>query len=112
MIKTFATLKNAESRADKNLQVLRWSALGLGVFYGLYHQTAINSSDKTAALNKEYERKQQLIDQARAAYAKKNAPKETKSTSGGGVYFSVLCVSFKMAGREALSRMGTHDSML
>lgn len=62
------------------LQVLRWSALGLGVFYGLYHQTAISSAEKMEAAKKDYERKQYLIDQARAAYAEKKAPKESKSS--------------------------------
>ncbi|KAI4763201.1 hypothetical protein E4T52_04781 [Aureobasidium sp. EXF-3400] len=60
--------------------VLRWSALGLGVAYGFYHQTAITAADKLRENQKEYERKQSLINQARQEYQKKTAP---PSKSGG-----------------------------
>lgn len=56
-------------------QVLRWGALAFGVFYGFSHQTAITSKDKIAAAKHEYERKEKLIEQAKAAWAQKNAPK-------------------------------------
>jgi hypothetical protein len=56
-------------------QVLRWGALAFGVFYGFSHQTAISSRDKIAAAKHEYERKENLINQAKAAWAQKNAPK-------------------------------------
>jgi len=61
-------------------QVLRWSALGLGVAYGFYHQTAITAADKLRENQKAYEHKQSLINQARQEYQKKTAP---KSKSGG-----------------------------
>ncbi|KAI4805028.1 hypothetical protein E4T44_11311, partial [Aureobasidium sp. EXF-8845] len=60
--------------------VLRWSALGLGVAYGFYHQTAITAADKLRENQKAYEHKQSLINQARLEYQKKTAP---KSKSGG-----------------------------
>ena len=56
-------------------QVLRWGALVFGVFYGFSHQTAITAQDKIAASKHEYERKEKLISQAKAAWAQKNAPK-------------------------------------
>lgn len=56
-------------------QVLRWGALVFGVFYGFSHQTAISAQDKIAASKHEYERKEKLISQAKAAWAQKNAPK-------------------------------------
>ena len=60
-------------------QVLRWGALAFGVFYGFSHQTAISSKDKIAAAKHEYERKEKLIQQAKAAWAQKNAPKGSGS---------------------------------
>jgi hypothetical protein len=62
-------------------QVLRWGALAFGVFYGFSHQTAISSRDKIAAAKHEYERKEKLINEAKAAWAQKNAP---KSQGSGG----------------------------
>jgi F-type H+-transporting ATP synthase subunit e len=64
-------------------QVLRYSALGLGVFYGFYHQRTINSSQKAAAAQREFEHKQKLINQAKEAYAKtKAAPSATAGKEG------------------------------
>jgi F-type H+-transporting ATP synthase subunit e len=57
------------------LQVLRWGALALGVFYGFSHQQAIHSRDKTAAYQAEYERKHKLIQEAKAKFAEKHSPK-------------------------------------
>ncbi|KAG9657184.1 hypothetical protein KCU81_g3202, partial [Aureobasidium melanogenum] len=60
--------------SSSGVNVLRWSALGLGVVYGIYHQSAITAADKLRENAKEYERKQALINQARSEYQKKNAP--------------------------------------
>ena len=61
--------------SSTGVNVLRWGALAFGVFYGFSHQTAISSRDKIAAAQHEYERKEKLINQAKAAWAQKNAPK-------------------------------------
>ncbi|KXJ91988.1 ATP synthase subunit E [Microdochium bolleyi] len=53
------------------VNVLRWSALAFGVFYGFSHQRAITASNRAAADKKVYEHKQHLIEQAKAEYAKK-----------------------------------------
>ncbi|KAJ9623518.1 F1F0 ATP synthase subunit e, mitochondrial [Taxawa tesnikishii (nom. ined.)] len=45
--------------------VFRWSALGLGIFYGFYHQSTISASEKLAQINADYERKTRLIEQAK-----------------------------------------------
>lgn len=66
-------------------QVLRYTFLGLGVFYGFTHQRSITASQKAAAAQKEYDHKQKLIDQAKAEWAKKNAPVETKAASSGTI---------------------------
>ncbi|ESZ98633.1 putative ATP synthase subunit e, mitochondrial [Sclerotinia borealis F-4128] len=68
--------------ASTGVNVLRWSALGAGVFYGFYHQMSISSATKAAAASREFEHKQKLIEQARAEYAKKNLPASQKT---GGV---------------------------
>ncbi|KAK4951670.1 F1F0 ATP synthase subunit e, mitochondrial [Elasticomyces elasticus] len=66
------------------VNVLRWSALGFGALYGLYHQSAIDSAEKMAAATREYEHKSELINKAKAAYVKKNMPQDSK-TEGGDI---------------------------
>lgn len=66
-------------------QVLRYSALAVGVFYGLYHQASLTASSKLSAVNREYEHKQSLIEKARAEYSKKNAAPASKTESGDGM---------------------------
>ncbi|CAC9895389.1 unnamed protein product [Aureobasidium pullulans] len=51
--------------ASSGVNVLRFSALGLGVAYGFYHQSAITAADKLRENQKLYEHKQSLINQAR-----------------------------------------------
>ncbi|KAM0714892.1 hypothetical protein Q7P37_009357 [Cladosporium fusiforme] len=67
--------------ASTGVNVLRWGALTFGVFYGFTHQTALSSRDKIAAEKHDYERKEKLISDAKAAWAKKNAP----AGSGSGL---------------------------
>ncbi|KAI1421066.1 ATP synthase E chain-domain-containing protein [Xylaria sp. FL1777] len=61
--------------ATSGVNVLRYSALAFGVFYGFTHQRSINASQRAAAAKREYEHKQHLIEQAKAEYSK------TKSSS-------------------------------
>ncbi|KAI5466186.1 ATP synthase E chain-domain-containing protein [Mariannaea sp. PMI_226] len=60
--------------ASTGVNVLRWSALGLGVFYGFTHQRAITSTQKAEHAKHEYEHKERLIQQAKAEFAKKTNP--------------------------------------
>lgn len=60
-------------------QVLRYSALGLGVFYGFYHQRSITASQRAAAAQREFDHKQQLINKAKEAYAKQKQPAATSA---------------------------------
>lgn len=64
------------------LQVFRYAALGSGILYGFYHQSKLTAASKLAAANREYERKQNLIAQAKAEFTKKNSP--ASQTQGGG----------------------------
>ncbi|PNS15883.1 hypothetical protein CAC42_7989 [Sphaceloma murrayae] len=61
--------------ASTGVNVLRWSALGLGVLYGAYHQSSIRSADRIAAAKQDYERKEKLIQQAKAEFARKTEVK-------------------------------------
>lgn len=60
--------------------VLRYSALGLGVFYGFTHQRSITNTEKAAAAKREYEHKESLIAKAKAEYSKLKNP---AAASGG-----------------------------
>ncbi|KAK3185390.1 F1F0 ATP synthase subunit e, mitochondrial [Lecanicillium sp. MT-2017a] len=60
--------------ASTGVNVLRWSALAVGVFYGFSHQRTITATQKAEHNQHEYEKKQKLIDQAKAEYAKKKNP--------------------------------------
>jgi hypothetical protein len=72
------------------LQVLRYSALAAGVFYGLYHQATLSASAKLSAINREYEHKQSLIEKAKAEYSKKNMPADKKTESGDSTFYPIL----------------------
>ncbi|KAG0647824.1 ATP synthase subunit [Hyphodiscus hymeniophilus] len=68
--------------ASTGVNVLRWSALGAGVFYGLYHQASLSTAAKLAAVDRDYKHKQDLIEQAKAEYTKRNLPPSQKTTGG------------------------------
>ncbi|KIM97746.1 hypothetical protein OIDMADRAFT_20220 [Oidiodendron maius Zn] len=69
--------------ASKGLNVARYSALGFGIIYGIYHQATLTSSAKLAATKREYDHKQKLIEQAKAEYSKKKLPPSQTMESGG-----------------------------
>lgn len=68
------------------LQVLRWSALAFGVFYGFSHQSSLTSHAKAAKIDREYQHKESLIQQAKAEWLKKTLPPEKKTETGGGTW--------------------------
>ncbi|TGJ88167.1 hypothetical protein E0Z10_g553 [Xylaria hypoxylon] len=68
--------------ATSGVNVLRYSALAFGVFYGFTHQRSITSSQRVAAAKREYAHKQHLIEQARAEYSKSKNPSTTSEKSG------------------------------
>jgi hypothetical protein len=73
-------------------QVLRYSALLFGVFYGFSHQRSIYTSAKAAHAEHEYKHKEALIQKAKAEFAKKNLPPQAKTADGGG---ECLCRSIR-----------------
>ena len=68
------------------IQVFRYSALAAGVVYGAYHQTSLNSQARRADADREYARKAQLIEQAKAEWKKKTAPQQTQTQGSGGMF--------------------------
>ncbi|POR31990.1 ATP synthase subunit e, mitochondrial [Tolypocladium paradoxum] len=68
--------------SSTGVNVLRWSALAVGVFYGFSHQRTITVTQRAEHEKHEYEHKQKLIDQAKAEFAKKKNP---QPVSGGDV---------------------------
>lgn len=69
-----------------SVQVLRYSALVAGLIYGLYHQSSLNTQAKHAEIDREYKRKESLIEQAKTEWKKKTMPPETKSGSTGSTF--------------------------
>lgn len=78
------TWRSSTTSTDRRLeQVLRYSALAFGVFYGFSHQRTISGAEKAAHAKKEYEHKQQLIEQARAKFAEQKNPKPASTEQSG-----------------------------
>ncbi|KAG2415691.1 hypothetical protein HFD88_006882 [Aspergillus terreus] len=65
--------------ASQGVNVLRYSALVAGLVYGVYHQSSINTSAKRAEAEREYARQERLIQQAKAEWKKRTAPKDTQN---------------------------------
>ncbi|WEW58469.1 F1F0 ATP synthase subunit e, mitochondrial [Emydomyces testavorans] len=67
---------------SQGVNVLRYSALFFGVFYGFYHQSSLNAQAKAAQIDRDYHRKEQLIEQAKAEFARKNSPASKEPEAG------------------------------
>lgn len=87
-------------------QVLRYSALCLGVIYGFYHQRKISATQRSIAQGREYKHKQELIDKAKAAYAESKKPKsaiaEAAAKTGGCKSTALTRPSFSLDSRLAI----------
>ncbi|RAL07426.1 ATP synthase subunit e [Aspergillus homomorphus CBS 101889] len=68
--------------ASQGVNVLRYSALITGLVYGFYHQSSLTSAAKHAEAEREYARQERLIEQAKAEWKKKTAPKDSKTNNG------------------------------
>jgi len=69
--------------ASSGVNVIRFSALGLGVFYGFTHQRKITNADKVAAAKKDWQTKEKIIADAKAEFKRKNDPSSAKSEGKG-----------------------------
>lgn len=59
------------STSAASLNVLRWSALGLGLIYGLYHQRTLSQAASLSATKKEWHDQESLIAKAKQEFARK-----------------------------------------
>ncbi|CAK7897088.1 ATP synthase subunit e, mitochondrial [[Candida] anglica] len=62
--------------------VLRYSALGAGLVYGAVHRYNLFANAEQAAATAQFQKEEKLIRQAKAEYARLNAPKKTVSAAG------------------------------
>ncbi|KAB5530422.1 ATP synthase E chain-domain-containing protein [Coniochaeta sp. 2T2.1] len=72
--------------ATSGVNVLRYSALAVGVAYGFYHQRTITQHVRSQQAEREYKHKEQLINQAKAEFAKSKQPvmsKVAEKAAGG-----------------------------
>ena len=70
-------------------QVFRWSALGVGVVYGIVHRYTLTRQAEHKRKQEEYAFKDQLIREAKAAYLRqKNSENENSIFS---IPFSLRC---------------------
>lgn len=67
------------------LQVLRYSALLAGIFYGFSHQRTITANNASAHAHAEYQQKVDLIQKAKLEWAKKTLPPQAKTAGGDGM---------------------------
>lgn len=84
------TFQSGKLQRDKNNQqaqfitmsttfnVLRYSALGVGVFYGAYHRYSLESSFAKQQAAKQWKHEEKLIAQAKAEYQKLTNPQVVK----------------------------------
>ncbi|KPI44911.1 uncharacterized protein AB675_2316 [Cyphellophora attinorum] len=68
---------------SQGVNVLRYSALVFGVFYGFTHQRTLTASAKAAHEKEEYDHKEALIQRAKAAWAEKQNPLPRLGDDGG-----------------------------
>ncbi|OKL56792.1 hypothetical protein UA08_07791 [Talaromyces atroroseus] len=68
--------------ASQGVNVLRYSALVGGLFYGFLHQGTLTSQAKLAEQEREYKHKESLIQKAKAEWAKQHAPPVDYSKTG------------------------------
>ncbi|PVU88628.1 hypothetical protein BB559_004472 [Furculomyces boomerangus] len=65
--------------------ISRYSVLGFGIVYGLYHSRTLKAKAEYKKAMEKYDEKLHLIEQAKLAWAKKEAKPE--SVSSGSVNF-------------------------
>ncbi|KAF7503327.1 hypothetical protein GJ744_003970 [Endocarpon pusillum] len=68
---------------SQGVNVLRYSALLFGIFYGFSHQRTIYANNKASHVENEYKHRESLIEKAKLEWKKKNLPPEARTGSGG-----------------------------
>ena len=91
-------------------QVLRWSALAFGVFYGFSHQRTITATQKADHARHQYESKQKLIDQAKEEFAKLKNPAPASADDGELAQLPTVLPCPKNASEKSTTHMDLTDS--
>ncbi|MCJ1428685.1 hypothetical protein MMC29_006596 [Sticta canariensis] len=60
--------------ASSGVNVLRYSALGAGVAYGIWHQSVLTQKAKRNQAERDYQHQLSLVEKAKQDYAKKLSP--------------------------------------
>ncbi|KAK9723255.1 F1F0 ATP synthase subunit e, mitochondrial [Basidiobolus ranarum] len=68
--------------ASPLVNVSRYAALVLGLSYGFVHRRNLEKSEGQKRIVREYQRKEDLIEEAKAAYAKKKIAETVAPSSG------------------------------
>lgn len=89
-------------------QVLRYTALGLGVLYGFSHQRKISATQKAETAKQEYEHKESLIQKAKAEYARLNRP----VAAGNGGMLRLCATAKRMSSTSPVSWNGIREPIL
>ncbi|RGB41019.1 ATP synthase E chain-domain-containing protein [Rhizophagus diaphanus] len=55
--------------ASTNVKVARWTALALGVTYGLVHRRSLVNAEAKKKATAEYKHREELINEAKLAYS-------------------------------------------
>ncbi|KAI8629359.1 ATP synthase E chain-domain-containing protein [Xylariaceae sp. FL1651] len=84
------------SSSTSGVNVLRYSALAFGIFYGFTHQRSITASQRAAAAKRDYEHKQHLIDQAKAEYSRSKNPSAAATSEKNGLSQDPMDPKFDM----------------
>ncbi|KAI9749433.1 MAG: hypothetical protein M1815_002540 [Lichina confinis] len=69
--------------SSPGVNVFRYSALALGVFYGVYHQRKLTTRQHAEKVDRELAHRESLIERAKAEYARKTDPRHANSQSSG-----------------------------
>lgn len=79
----FYPFLSLKGRTNSGFQVLRWSALGLGVVYGVWHQSSLSAQAKHNHIQREHQHQTSLIEKAKEEYKKRLSPQVIAQGSGG-----------------------------
>lgn len=67
---------------SNTVQVLRYSALVFGIFYGFSHQRTITAQNHASHIQAEWRHKEDLIQKAKLEWKKKQNPQSFKGDDG------------------------------
>lgn len=72
---------SAAAAAPQGVNVFRYLALALGVFYGAYHQRKLTTRQHAEKVDRELAHRESLIERAKVEYVRKTDPRQADSRS-------------------------------